>query len=282
MTRYVVTGTTGNLGSRVLRSMLAQGEIPASDIIVSSSNPAFARIGMSDLGVELRQGDYRDRSSLRAAFDGADVLFLMSHPDPGIRRVEYHKNAIEVAREVGIKTVVYSSMMLGGETGMDSQIGIQQGHIHTMRYLAEAGIDHIVVRQGIYAEAWGHYAGMFRSIGPRKLEWVLPHDIAVAWTALDELGEGNARILAHYEDYVNQTLRLTGPEATKISDIARIVEKRTGLEIEVRVVGSRGNDGWYEPLSKGEGEVVDPLLGELLGRAPKSLRDMPDDLFRVI
>ncbi|MEU3186724.1 NAD(P)H-binding protein [Streptomyces sp. NPDC006923] len=289
MTRYVLTGTTGRLGSRVLRGILEKAEIPTSDLVISTSNPARVPAVARRHGVEVRPGSYTDPASMRSAFAGADVLFLMSHPDPGIQRVALHRNAIEAAREVGVSTVIYSSMMLGGETGMDSVIGIQQGHIHTMRYLAQSGIDHIIVRQGIYAEAWPAYVGFQPQIfrkrisgkeGDRRaLEWVVPHDIAIAWTALDELGDGNAAVIAHHQDFLGQTLRLTGPTATKVSEIARVVEERTGRPVNLRVVGSQGADGWYDGLARGEGAVVDPLLGRLLGRRPKGLQEMPDELF---
>lgn len=281
MTRYVLTGVTGNLGSRILRSVLKRDDIDPSDVIISSSNPRGVPAAARERGVEVRKGNYLDRASMESAFAGADVLFLMSHPDPGTQRVAFHRNAIETARSVGVKTVVYSSMMLGGETGLESDIGIQQGHIGTMRYLAKSGMEHIIVRQGIYAEAWAHYAGHVRWGAGRKLDWSVPLDIAVAWTALDELGEGNAAILANYRDYVGQTLRLTGPKATKISEIARIVEERTGSVVKFHELGTRGEDGWFVPLSRGEGKVVDPLLGKLLGRTPKAIEDLPDRFFRL-
>jgi uncharacterized protein YbjT (DUF2867 family) len=185
-------------------------------------------------------------------------VFIISHPDAGVQRVEYHKNAIEMAKTSGIKTVIYSSMMLSGETGMDSVIGIQQGHLHTMKYLINSGLEYIIIRQGIYAQAWVNYAGI-RSTG-NPMEWVIPNDGAIAWADLDELGEGNALILADYQKYVNQTLRLTGPRATSISEIARIIEKKSGRKVNLHFTGNHAADGWgeiYEGLANGEGKVAD-------------------------
>ncbi|GAA1323586.1 NAD(P)H-binding protein [Pseudonocardia xinjiangensis] len=305
MSRYVLTGTTGRLGSRTLRSILEKKLISPADLVISSSNPAHVPPIAQQHGVEIRSGNYTDPESLRSAFAGADVLFLMSHPDPGVQRVEFHRNAIETARDVGISTVVYSSMMFGGETGLTSVIGIQQGHIRTARYLAQSGMDHVIVRQGIYAQAWGYYAGfqsgVFRRADTQPLEWVIPHDAAIAWAALDELGEGNAAILADYRSHLGQTLRLTGPRATTISEIARLVESRTGRAVNLRLVGKQEavryhkerqsvppwsfpylEENWsamYDGLQDGEGEVVDPLLGHLLGRPATGIEEMADELF---
>ncbi|KAM0253664.1 hypothetical protein ACHAQJ_007176 [Trichoderma viride] len=282
MTRYVLTGTTGRLGSRILSSILEKGNILPSDLIISTSNPAHVPAVAREYGVEIRYGDYTNITSMRLAMTGADVLFLMSHPDPGIQRVTYHRDVVEAARAVGIRTVVYSSMMLGGATGMISSIGIQQGHIHTTKYLTQAGIDHIIIRQGIYAEVWANYVGIRRPIYPETtstMTWAIPKDFSIAYASLDELGEANAVILAHYEDYIGQTLRLTGPRATSVTDIARLVEENTQHKVDLQILGDNRIYGWFDGLCKGEGEVVDSMLGKLLGRPPRGIAEMTDGLF---
>ena len=76
--RVVLTGTTGNLGSRVLRHAI--DILPSSSIIISLYNPSKAPAGAKEKGLELRRGDYEDPASLDKAYEGADVLFLMSYP----------------------------------------------------------------------------------------------------------------------------------------------------------------------------------------------------------
>ncbi|OQU99791.1 hypothetical protein CLAIMM_05373 [Cladophialophora immunda] len=306
MVRYILTGTSGKLASRVLRHILEQKLIPPTDLIISSSNPDRVPAIAREHGIEVRQGDYTDPASLKSAFAGGDVLFLVSHGDPGVRRVEYHRNAIETARAAGVTAVVYTSMMFGGETGLDSVIGIQQGHIHTARYLAQCGMDYVIVREGLYAHVWNYYAGpptsaVFAKGDARPLEWVVPNDSSIAWVDIDDLAAGNALILARYTEYIGQTLRLTGPRATPVSEIARLVEQRTGRRVDLRFVGKEeavryhkdhGSvppeafgwlednwAGWFEGLANGEGEVVDPLLGQLLGRPARGIVEMADEFF---
>ncbi|ETI20135.1 hypothetical protein G647_08169 [Cladophialophora carrionii CBS 160.54] len=313
MTRYILTGTSGRLGSRVLTHILEKKLIPPTDLIISATNPDRVPSIAKQYGLEVRRGDYTDRESLKAAFTGGDVLFLVSHNDPGTQRVEYHKNAIESARAVGVKTVVYTSMMFGGETGLDSVIGIQQGHVHTVKYLMhqQCGMDYIVLREGLYAQIWGYYADfrygmwkkgqvLFKKGDTAPLEWVIPNDAAIAWVDIDDLAEGNALILADYTRYVNQTLRLTGPRATSIGEIAKLVEERTGRKVDLRLVGrdeavkwhkdhhtvppesfdwlENNWGGWWEGLARGEGEVVDPILSRVLGRQAKGLVEIADEM----
>lgn len=74
--KVVLTGTTGNLGSCVLKHALTC--IPKSSIIVSLYNPSKKPENVD--GIEIREGNYEDPQSLDKAYDGADVLFLMSYP----------------------------------------------------------------------------------------------------------------------------------------------------------------------------------------------------------
>ncbi|OAL39110.1 hypothetical protein AYO20_01428 [Fonsecaea nubica] len=306
MARYILTGTSGRLGSRVLRQILEKKLIPPKDLIISASSPDRAPAIAKEYGVEVRRGDYTDTASLRSAFTGGDVLFLVSHNDPGVERVEYHKNAIETARAVGVKTIIYTSMMFGGETGLDSVIGIQQGHIHTTKYLEECGVEYVILREGLYAQVWGYYAGppvsgVFKKGDTQPLEWVVPNDSSIAWVDIDDLAEGNALVLVDYTKYIGQTLRLTGPRSTPVSEIAKLVKQRTGRKVNLRFVGKdeavryhkeHGSvprealgwlednwAGWFEGLARGEGEVVDPFLGQLLGRLARGVVEMADEFF---
>jgi uncharacterized protein YbjT (DUF2867 family) len=312
MTRYILTGASGRLGSRVLTNILEKKLIPPSNLIISATDPDRVPSIAKQYGLEIRRGDYTDSASLKSAFTGGDVLFLVSHNDPGIKRVEYHKNAIESARAVGVKTVIYTSMMFGGKTGLESVIGIQQGHVHTVKYLMQCGMDYIVLREGLYAQIWGYYAdiryGMWKKGGQplfhkgdtQPLEWVIPNDAAIAWVDIDDLAEGNALILADYQKYVNRTLCLTGPRATSISEIAKLVEERTGRKVNLRFVGreeavkwhkehgtvppesfdwlENNWGGWWVGLANGEGEVVDPILSQVLGRQANGLLEIADEM----
>lgn len=305
MTRYILTATSGNIGSRTLHHILEKQLIAPEDLIISASTPDRVPAIAREHNVEIRQGNFTDLDSLKTSFEGGDVLFLISHPDAGVARVGFHKNAIDAAKSAGVKTVIYASMMFGGETGLDTVIGIQHGHVGTVKYLETAGIDYIVARQGIYAQGWYPYAGfqprVFHKGETEPFEWVTPNDGAVAFVDWNDLTEGNARILAEYTKYVGQTLRLTGPRATKVSEIAKLVEDRTGRKVNLRFVGKEEAiryhkenhtlpdsqldflennwGGWFEGLANGEGEVVDPFLAQLLGRPVKGIEELADDLF---
>ena len=138
--------------------------------------------------------------------------------------------------------------------------------------------------------------------GDGKWQWVVPNDGVVAWVGWVDLGEGTAKIIAAYEEYLGQTVKLTGPRSIHVSDVARIASEETGVEVEIKSVGKEaakeyhlqrqsageGRDwvveswvGWYDGLENGECAVVDPLLGDLIGRQPKGIEELKDQLFKV-
>ena len=300
----VLTGTNGNLGSRVLGTLLRQKLIPPSQLIISSSNPSKVSSVAKELGVDIREGDFTSPQSLTLSFQGANALFLVSYPSPSVERWLHHKAAIDAAMQAGVKTVIYSSLMFGGKTGMQSTAGVQQAHIKTIDYLKKTGLQYVIMREGVYAESWWLYAGFqprrFKKGETGDINFVIPNDGPVSWVTWDDLGEATAKILQNHEKCLGQTLNLTGPRATSISDVAKVVEQHTGRSVKVDIVGREKAEkyhkekkslldsnfwvieswaGWHDAVANGETAVVDPLIGELLGRSPRGIEEIAGQLF---
>lgn len=111
MTRATVTGASGLVGANLLRSLLDRGiEVCAADL---RRSPA-----LDGLDVDFVEVNVRDRSSLAAAFDGADVVFhlaamisIVGDPTGEVWRVNVHgpRNAATVAFECGGGRFVHCS-----------------------------------------------------------------------------------------------------------------------------------------------------------------------------
>ncbi|OJT13278.1 Quinone oxidoreductase 2 [Trametes pubescens] len=280
MTKYVITGATGGLGSEVFKYLLKF--VPASDIIVSLYNPSGATPLIKESGVEIRRGDYGDPASLDAAFAGAHKLLIVSYPSIAYElRVQQHKNAIDAAKRAGVSRIYYTSLAFAG----DSVAAVMRAHIDTERYLKESGLTYTVLREGIYSESYPLYFGFFDP-AEGKEEIVVPHsDGPVAWVTREDLGEGTAKIMAQ-GGFENEIRLLSGSHSITLSEIAEKVSSLLGRTVRLVVVseddyvkanvgkpGPRGEEeflrGWattYKALARGEAGVVDPLLQEVLGR----------------
>jgi dihydroflavonol-4-reductase len=120
--RVFLTGATGFIGSHVARALLARNESLACLCRQSSR-----RADLADLPIDWVVGDLADRESLRAAMTGAELVFhcaadyrLYARDPAEIYRsnVDGTRNVLELAAELGVRRVVYTSsvgtLALGG------------------------------------------------------------------------------------------------------------------------------------------------------------------------
>src|ERR1700683_3214209 len=114
-TTYLITGATGDIGSRVVERLLERGDRPR--VCVRDAEKARARYGNR---VDIVSGDLADAGSLLAALQGVDALFLVNSGPEIAKRDEAAAN---VARAPGVRHLVKLS-------SMDSQRGVGTGAWH--------------------------------------------------------------------------------------------------------------------------------------------------------
>ncbi len=111
--RALVTGATGKIGNAVATRLAERGD----DVVALVRDPARARDLLPE-GVALARGDVTDRASLRAAAEGAEVvfncmgLFEQWLADPGAFdriNAEGARDVVAAAREAGARRVVHTS-----------------------------------------------------------------------------------------------------------------------------------------------------------------------------
>ncbi len=138
----IVTGATGQLGSRIVRHLLAR--VPAASVGVSVRNPA----GFDVPGVRVRTADYGDPSSLAHAFEGASQVLVMSGMESGEASVAQHRAAIDAAVAAGASRIVYTSHQ---GASADSLFAPMPDHAATEAHLAQTGVPWTALRNGFYA-----------------------------------------------------------------------------------------------------------------------------------
>jgi NAD(P)H dehydrogenase (quinone) len=233
--------------------------------------------------VTVRYADYADPASLPAAFDGADQLLLVSSNDPGADAVSLHRTAIEVAVATGVGRILYTSHQGAAAT---TPFKPGRDHAATEQLLAESGIAWTSLRNGFYAHSLQWLAGPWRETGVITV----PADGPVSWTDRDDEAEAAAVILASCGGYDGPTT-LTANAAPTFADVAGIASELTGRTITAEVVGpdqwlaaqtaagrpeavARFTLGMFQAAQQGFFAGVDPLLGNLLGREPLTVREL--------
>jgi NAD(P)H dehydrogenase (quinone) len=144
--KIVVTGATGAFGSHAIQALLSQGTRP--DQIVATGRDTAKLDGFRRQGIAVRQVDYDDPASLRAALEGADRLLFVSASLPGPQRVQQHQAVVDEAARAGVSLVAYTSAPKADTSDMI----LAEDHAATERALAASGVPHAVLRNGWYIE----------------------------------------------------------------------------------------------------------------------------------
>ena len=271
----------GQLGRGIVEALLAR--LPTGDIAVSVREPAKAR-DIAGRGVQVWKGDFADPESLKAAFAGAEQVLLISADKLGEEALHLHRNAIAAARDAGVNRLLYTSHM-GAQHG--SPFAPADQHALTEDDLAASGVPFTALRHGFYAESCLQIIGN----GLKAGELRVPEDGPVSWTARADLAEADAIILAGNSAMDGITPPLTAANAVTMADIAAIASEIRSRDIRhVTVTDDAWRDarvaegmppfyadmllGTFRAARRGDFEAVDPTLSQLLGRRPRSLRDV--------
>jgi NAD(P)H dehydrogenase (quinone) len=280
----VVTGATGALNGATVDHLLER--LPAGEIAVAVRDTAKTR-RFADRGVEVRHGDYADPASLPAAFAGADQLLLVSSNDPGADAVALHRNAIEAAVAAGVGRILYTSHQ---GAAPDTPFGPGRDHAATEELLAGSGVRWTSLRNGFYTHSLAWLLGPWRETG----RITVPADGPVSWTTREDAAEAAALILTSKGDY-DGPVTLTAKAAPTFTEIAETASELTGRTIQTEVIPAdawvaarvatgqpefmaRFTLGMYQAASEGFFAGVDPLLATLLGREPRTVRDVLSEL----
>ena len=276
----IVTGATGALNGATVDHLLDR--LPATEVTVAVRDPAKAQ-RFADRGVAVRRGDYADPESLPSAFADADQLLLVSSNDPHGDTVSLHRNAVEAAVTVGVGRILYTSHQ---GAALDSPFGPGRVHAETEQLLAASGVPWTSLRNGFYAHSLGWLAGPWQETGTVTV----PADGPVSWTSRDDAAQAAAVVLLSEGRYDGPTT-LTAGAAPTFAEVAAIASDLSGRTITREVVDpeewvaaqvaagrpepvARFTLGMYQAAAGGYFAGTDPLLGELLGREPQSVRDV--------
>lgn len=276
----IVTGATGALNGATVEHLLKL--VPAGRIGVSVRDTAKAR-HFAERGVRVRRGSYDDPEALLDSFEGAEQVLLVSSNDPGADQVSLHRVGIESAVRAGARRILYTSHQ---HTGLDSPFLPARHHAATEALLANSGVAWTSLRNGFYAHSLDWQLGPWRETGVI----MAPADGPVSWTDRGDEAEAAAVLLAGDRPF-DGPVTLTAAAAVTFDEIAEIASGLTGRDIrrvvvdDEKWVADQVTHGAPEPVARlllggfqaareGRFAQVDPLLADLLGREPRTVRDL--------
>jgi len=221
--RFLVTGASGQLGRLVIDGLLKT--VPASQIgVLVRSEKAAAEFAAR--GLHVHNGDYSRPDSLKAAFAGVDRALLISSSEIG-QRTAQHRNAIEAARQAGVKLLAYTSL-LHADT---SPLGLAEEHRQTEAALKASGVPHALLRNGWYSEnyaasipaALAHGALLGSADGGR-----------IASAARADYAAAAVRVLTAAEPQAGRIYELAGDASYTLAEFAAELSKQSGKAVAYR------------------------------------------------
>ena len=138
----VVTGASGRVGGLVAQE-LARRDIPFRAVTRNVER-------LPDLGgAEIALAGYDEPDALLDALEPGDRVFMVSMHEPPDRRIVLHRVFIAVAARWHVARIVYLSFV---GASPNATFVHARSHGATEAMLAESGISHSAVRNGMYAD----------------------------------------------------------------------------------------------------------------------------------
>ncbi len=268
---YLITGATGDIGSRVVENLLRRGERPR--VFVRDASKARSRFGDR---VEVFVGDLADPTALRAALEGVDEFFLLnSGPQIPVR----DEMAAHSAKTLGVRHLVKLSSM-----DVEQGLAIGAWHERGEAAIRKTGISFTFVQPTGFMSnllAWApsiKAEGVVRaSTGDGRRAFIHSEDIAAVAT----------KAMTTHE-YDGPSLPITGPEALTFGDVTARIEEVIKRRLTFqplsdeearqrysRVSGSteetEAHVALWRAIREGRPATITDVVERVLGRKPIAL-----------
>jgi nucleoside-diphosphate-sugar epimerase len=246
----LVTGATGFLGSSLVRRLLADG----ARVRVLARSHEKAR-PLADQGAKVVAGDITDRDAVRAAADGAEVVYHLAGRllVPGVPAGEYHRAHVEGTKLLLAcccgggsrpRRFVHGSTtgVLGvtGDQPADEMAPIRPTNIYevtkaeaeqAIRDTWRSGFPAVIARPGlVYGPGDLHLLPFFRAVLQRRFRPIGRRKVWLHPIYIDDLIDALVRCGQH-DSAVGECFHLAGREPVPLADLANAIARAGGTRL---------------------------------------------------
>ena len=210
MGSILVTGSTGTIGSEVVRALRVRGAEVRRAIRKSEQGDASS--------VKM---DWDDAASVRAALDGVERAFLLTPFSE--KQAEYGRTFVRAAKDARVAQLVKLSVI-----GADAEPGIQLGRWHreVEKEIEASDVPFTILRPTNFMNNFlGYYPPDAQ--GTLYLPW---GDAKISFVAPSDVGEVAAAVLTS-DAHLGKVYTPTGPDAFTASEIAATLSSAWGRQI---------------------------------------------------
>lgn len=274
--KILVTGATGNIGSKIVKQL----KFKNANFIAGTTK------GETIEGIETIKTDFSDKESLKTAMKGIDTLFLLlpSHPEA----INWGKNAIEIAKESGIKHIVRSSGMFAN---VNSDLLIEKVLGTTDEDVKNSGINYTITAPSSFMQ---NFSIQMVNDYKNGMIYQATDDAKISWVDVRDIASVNVEVLTNPEKYKNQTLKITGSESINyqeaINQMNSILGKETKYVTIPNEVASQSMADMHFPsfivdllislndsIKAGHFEETTNVIEEVTGKKPIAFNQFVND-----
>ena len=220
MTKVLITGATGNVGTEVLKSL--QNIDHTLDIHAGVRNLNEDRIKLPDYKVKFSLFDFTDFKTYNTALDGCDILFLLRPPQ--ISDVEkYFKPIIDTCTDKGVKHIVFLSVQ-----GVEKSKLIPHHKIEKL--IDESKIPYTFLRPAYFMQNFT--TTLHNDLVNKKRIYLPAGNAKFTLVDVSDIGAVSAIILTNISEHINKSYELTCKEKLTFSEMARIMSAVLGTNIQ--------------------------------------------------
>lgn len=286
MSKLLITGATGHLGTATIRQLLQK---TSADKIVAFARDEHKAKDLIAKGVEVRYGNFDDPDSLEKAVQGIDKVLLISTVD--VHRYRQHKNVVDAAKKAGVRRIAYTSGVLKDVNASPLKNHLKS-HFQTEDYIKESGLSYTILGNTLYAEVIPVYVGdkvfetgVYLPAGNGKVPFALRR----------EMGEATANALLQ-DGSENKIYHLTGGKLYSYRDVAKVLTEISGKTVryveakrttfEEQLKQAEVSDmiisivsGFNTDIKNHQYEIVSDDLENLLGKKPATLKEALTEIY---
>jgi uncharacterized protein YbjT (DUF2867 family) len=217
---HVILGASGNTGSIVASSLLAQGEKVR---VVGRDAGRLERFVRQ--GAEAFTSDLSDVAALTKAFSGARAAYLMLPPITSREDQERQSDAIAKAvKESGLRYAVHLSSYGAHVPEGTGPVAVR--HSSEQKLNASGGLNVLHLRPGYFMENNLAAIGMIHAVG--VFGHALLPDLKMPMIATRDVGDYAAQRLVKLDFYGKQTRELLGERELSMKDATAVIARGIG------------------------------------------------------
>ncbi len=221
----VITGATGNIGSKTAAKLLAQGKKVK---VVARNSEKLEELKKQ--GAEIESGDMHDAAFLTKAFKGAEAVFLIVPPNLQAENISQHQDAvgeaqIEAIKNTGVKNVVFISSQGAQDienTGVVAGLGRQEIRLNKL----PQDVNVLNIRASYFMENLFNQIGVIKGMG--IMGSPVKGDLKMGMIATQDIAHFAAEKLSALDFKGKNTVDLHGDRDYSHHEVAAIVGKSIG------------------------------------------------------